>query len=241
MTASAQNETPQPAEAPQAYAGFSTRPRQAANEDAEEINSQPVRPVEETYRANKKTGLAGEFDNTEFMRLLTMIYGIQQIPTESVPLLRDYKLNSEKEKPTTADGTIYAKLGDSDIEITRDSITTDDAVTPALAYKMAAAAAINPNYTTLTLSGSLEDRVMLFMAAQHFGMEIDQSSIPDVPADQIGARADKFRAFETEAGLDNSVAAQYIQEEAAPQPTARNRRPQQQERREPSGLGLAPA
>ena len=222
-------DTVQPEAAPQFFAGFSTRPGAPRAKTKEDEADTHVPPVNEDKRDDdKKSDLGKDFGNTEFMRLLCMVYGISEVPTAVVPVLKTFELDSSKAKPENSDGTLYAVVGGAKLEITKDSILTDDTITPALAYKMAAAASVNPAYKTLNLSGSLEDRVMLFLAAQHFGMEIEESSIPEVPEDQLAALAAKFHAFEKSANLPKSVAAEYLgakdknkmdwADEAAPSP-----------------------
>lgn len=224
MTASAQNANTQPQEP--VMAGFTAQRRDdaAANDgvdpEAPAADDQP-QPPQRDQNARNRSQLGTDFDNTEFMRLLAMICGIQQIPTESVSLFREFTLDESKEKPTDANGTLFAKLGNDVVEISNRHVETDAVMTPALAYKMAAVAALNPNFGKITLTGSLEERTTLFMAAQHFGLEVEQSSIPVVSAEQSRAIAQSFRAFEIEAGLTESKAQQYLDEpeaEAPPEP-----------------------
>lgn len=229
MTAPADNtnvDTGAQPEQPQAFAGFTAGPAKSRKTGSTGANMDAVDHLQKVVDAAnngeeapqdpyKKSGLSEEFDNTEFMKLLTMLYGIKEIPAASVPHLQDFKLDNSKAKPDNADGTLYAKVGDAAVEITRDSITTNAAITPELAYKMAAAAALNPNYEAVTLSGSLEDRVMLTFAAKHFGLQIDESSKPSLTAAEAQEFAAKFHAYEVAAGLDESVCDHYMQEQTA--------------------------
>ncbi len=212
MTASENNQIPEQETAAPQLSGFASRPGPRAKASADtETPEEKTTPDTDTNRdTDEKSDLGKDFDNTEFMRLLCMLYGISAIPTPVVPLLRGFELDSSKEKPVNSDGTIYALVDGAKLEITKDSILTDEPLTPALAYKMAAAASLNPAYKTLSLSGSLEDRVMLFMAAQHFGMEIEESSIPEIPADKLPGLAAKFYEFEQSANLGKSVAEEYL-------------------------------
>ena len=99
-------------------------------------------------------------------------------------------------------------------------MTDEGKLTPELAYKMAAAASLNPSNKALSLSGTPEDRMALFLAAKHFNLEIEDSSIPTIAADKIGGLAAKFHAFETTAGLVKSTAAEYMDNPTAQKPAA---------------------
>lgn len=201
-----------------ALAGFSTGkapPRTAVSDDAETPAAETAQPKAPASK------LAQDFDGTEVMRLLAMIYGIQAIPTAIAPLLNDFKLDANKDKPTTADGTLFVTFNDTPIEITRTAILTDEGkLTPELAYKMAAVASLNPSNKPLALSGTPEDRMALFLAAKHFNLEIEEDSIPTIAADKIGGLAATFNAFETAAGLNKSTAAEYLDKPAADKPAA---------------------
>lgn len=211
-----------PQAAPATMAGFSTAAtsHKTGSRDADEDTVDHLARIKAGLDnpQEPKSKLAKDFDSTEFMRLLCMIYGVAEIPTAVIPLLKDFELDSGKEKPATSDGTLYAVVDGATLEITRDSILTDALLTPELAYKMAAAASVNPAYKTLSLSGSMEDRVTLFLAAQHFGLEIEETSIPEVPEDQIAKLAAKFHEFEVSAQLEKNIAGAYLS--AAPEAPA---------------------
>lgn len=240
MTASAENipvnEQPTaPAAAAKSYAGFSSRP-QTPHADDEADEAAKIAAPAAAPDADPKSKLNADFQGTDFMRLLCMIYGIQEIPTAIAPVLNDFKLDNSKEKPASSNDTLYAKFGDVSIEITKDSILADETagpMTPELAYKMAAAASLNPSYQTLSLSGSMEDRAMLFLAAKHFDLKIEKASMPQVYEDVMGPLAEKFHAFEKSAGLTKSAAARYLpSKQEVPAARATNK----QERAEPTGM-----
>lgn len=185
----------------------------------------------------EKSKLAADFDNTRFMELLAMIYGIREIPTQYKAQLESFKLDGNKPLPQTYNDTLYALCDGVSVEITKDSVLADEnagPMTPELAYKLAAAAATNPAMKTLTLSGNDEDRAMLFWAAKHFDLDVTDESIPEIGEDKIGALAEKFHAFEQTAGLSESKVAKYLnnQPEAAVEPTTKAA-PAKPEKREP--------
>lgn len=187
-------------------------------------------------RAGADTNLTEEFNNTEFMRLLAMIYGINEIPTPLAAPLSSIKLDSSKPKPVDYTGTIYAIADGVNVEITKDSVLADEStgpLTPEVAYKMAAAAALNPAMKTLTLNGNEEDRAMLMWAAKHFDLDVTDESIPSIPADKVDALAQKFAAFEQAMGFEHSVVADLLGTDAPEPATVPEQPAPRQERREP--------
>lgn len=196
-----------------------------------------IKNGEDAATAAPKSKLAEDFDNTRFMELLAMIYGIRTIPTEYKAQLESFKLDNAKPLPQTYNDTLYALCDGVSVEITKDSVLADEAagpMTPELAYKLAAAAAANPAMKTLTLSGNDEDRAMLFWAAKHFDLNVTDESIPEIAEDKVGPLAEKFHAFEQASGLaENSKVVKYLEQPAEPAPAAKAARPKP-ERREPT-------
>ncbi len=155
--------------------------------------------------------LAQPFDNAAFLKLLAQIYGVDEIEKKRADTLRGFTLDQSKGEQTGADGKLFAKLGDAAVEITKESVLTDSALTPALAYQMAAAAAANPNCGELVLEGTDDEKIMLFFAAQQMGLKVAESSIPEIPAN-IADLAKKFHDYELEMDLPN-IAGTYMPEE----------------------------
>ena len=172
--------------------------------------------------------LTQAFDNTAFLKLLALIYGVNEIEKARADKLSGFTLDPSKGEQNGADGKLFAKLGNASVEITKESVLTDSALTPALAYQMAAAAAANPNCGKLVLEGTEDEKIMLFFAAQQLGLEIEDSSIPEIPAN-IADLAKTFHDYEQEMNLPNIAGTYLPQEEkkapvakkpARPQPTA---------------------
>lgn len=180
-------------------AGFRTRARAAKTE-----SGNGTIPVPGT----SLVPLMPSFDNAAFLKLLAQIYGVQEIEKARAEKLRDFTLDASKGAQTGADGKLFAKLGDASVEITKESVLTNAPVTPALAYQMAAAVAANPNSGKLILEGTEDEKIMFFFAAQQMGLEIEESSIPEVPAN-IADLAQKFHAYEKAMNLP-SIAGSYI-------------------------------
>lgn len=151
------------------------------------------------------------FDNAAFLKLLAQIYGVEEIEKEHASKLSGFTLDQSKGDQNGADGTLYAKVGEANVEITKESVLTDSALTPALAYQMAAAVAANPHSGKLTLEGTDDEKIMLFFAAQQLGLEIEDSSIPEIP-ENIADLAKKFHDYEREMDLPN-IAGTYMPEE----------------------------
>ena len=164
---------------------------------------------------NALVPLAQPFDNAAFLKLLAQIYGVQEIEKARADKLIGFTLDQSKGQQTGADGKLFAKLGDASVEITKESVLTDSALTPALAYQMAAAAAANPNCGKLTLEGTDDEKIMLFFAAQQLGLEVEDSSIPEVPAN-IATLAKTFHDYELEMGLPNIAGTYMPQEQKSP-------------------------
>lgn len=199
-------------------AGFSSqRPPASDKVSGDDETVTPEQKAAAQTEPRERSKLGADFDGTEFMRLLAMLYGINEIPAAIKPQLDGFKLDATKAKPENDSGTLYATLDGVDIEITKNSVMANGPLTPAMAYKMAAAASLNPSYQSLTLSGTLEDRTMLFLAAKHFKLRIDQDSIPQIPEDQRESLIGKFRAFEKEAQLPVSVTEKYFKSTSAAQ------------------------
>ncbi|QQG37228.1 MAG: hypothetical protein HYS17_05560 [Micavibrio aeruginosavorus] len=196
-----------------------------------------IKNGEDAATVAPKSKLAEDFDNTRFMELLAMIYGIRAIPTEYKAQLESFKLDNARPLPQTYNDTLYALCEGVSVEITKDSVLADEAagpMTPALAYKLAAAAAANPAMKTLTLSGNDEDRAMLFWAAKHFDLDVTDESIPEIAEDKIGVLAEKFHVFEQAAGLSDSKVEKYLGQPAeTAKPDAKATQPKP-ERREPT-------
>ncbi len=164
---------------------------------------------------NALVPLTQPFDNAAFLKLLAQIYGVNEIEKARADKLSGFTLDQSKGEQTGADGKLFAKVGDASVEITKESVLTDSALTPALAYQMAAAAAANPNCGKLTLEGTDDEKIMLFFAAQQLGLEVEDSSIPQIPAN-IADLAKKFHDYELEMDLPNIAGTYMPQEKKAP-------------------------
>lgn len=183
------------------------------------FSSDPAANDDSTTAPDASFGPAADEDQlTPFLKLLRMMYQVPTVPLSIARLLQDVTLDETKPRPTDHTGKLYAKFGDISVEITQNSILTDAPMIPALAYKMAAAAAFNPHLPTLALSGSTEERVMLFLAAKHFGKMIDPSTMPNVPKETMERLAREFCAFEQSVGLTPSTAQHYLTPAPAPTP-----------------------
>lgn len=218
-------ETPETsAEAPR-RAGFRTRARNA--QTGGQTGGYDTTGSADATSGIPATGLmplAQPFDNAAFLKLLATIYGVEEIAAAHAAKLSGFTLDESKGVQTGADGKLFAKAGDAAVEITKESVLTDAALTPALACQMAAAAAANPHGGKLTLEGTEDEKIMLFFAAQQLGLEIEESSIPEIPAN-IADLAKKFHDYEREMDLPN-IAGTYMPQEKKT-PAAKPARPTQ--------------
>ncbi len=174
---------------------------------------------------NALAPLAQPLDNAAFLKLLAQIYGVDEIEKARADKLSGFTLDESKGAQTGADGKLFAKVGDAAVEITKESVLTDSALTPALACQMAAAAAANPHCGKLKLEGTDDEKIMLFFAAQQLGLEIEESSIPEIPAN-IADLAKKFHDYELEMDLPN-IAGTYMPQEKKKTPAQKPARPTQ--------------
>ncbi|HEY0902213.1 MAG TPA: hypothetical protein VGD95_08825, partial [Micavibrio sp.] len=188
------------------YAGLASKGHGAQNAQGQNGNGQSGNA---NGTAPTAAPLHAQFNHAEFLALLAKLYGIPEIDKDLAAKLEGFKLDAQKGAQTLEDGTLFAQYGNDAVEITTTSVLTDAKITPDLAYKMAAAAAANPNVGKLTLEGSDDDKIMLFLAAQHLGLKIEESSIPALPAN-ITSLAQSFHQYEQDKGL-KPIAAEYLQ------------------------------
>lgn len=205
------------------------REAEAEAEPAADQNAAPVMAGFSTKRrTDKKNGalvpLQDQFHDAQFLAMLAKLYEVNEIEKDIAAKLSGFKLDASKGDQSLNDGTLYAQYGDAAVAITTSSVLTEAEMTPELAYKMAAAAAANPKVGKLTLEGTDDDKIMLFLAAQHLGLEIEESSIPEIPKN-MEKLAQAFNKFEQENGL-KSIAAEYLKpQQAQPKPEKATAKP----------------
>lgn len=207
---------PRPQAAPANMAGFI-----ADDEDADSTAQPPQQPPQ----AGRDLPPAPE-GYTEFMRRLMALYGVEQFPDSVVPVLQKFTVDESKPLPQPNDATpvLHGKVGDAEVMVTRRSVTTSAEMTPELAYALAAAAAANPVLLggKVNLTGTDEEKSMLLWAAQHFNLEVEQASIPELKLDESAYNAfvAKIAKFETDNNIEQKAWATFgLEAPVAPAPT----------------------
>lgn len=199
----------------------------------EEADSTAQQAPQQPQQAGRRDLPPAPEGYTEFMRHLTALYGVEQFPDSVIPVLQKFTVDESRPLPQPNDATpvLHGKIGDAEVMVTRRSVTTSSEMTPEVAYALAAAAAANPVLLggKVNLTGTDEEKSMLLWAAQHFNLEVEQSSIPELKLDDSAYNAfvAKMAKFERDSNIEQKAWATFGLEapvaaapEPAPEPAA---------------------